>query len=144
MFRILFAVLAALAFAMPAAAQAPFRLEIVAEGLDGPVFVTAPAGDARLFIVEQTGRIRILSGGAISETPFLDIADRISAGGEQGLLGLAFHSGYAENGRFFVNYTDSAGDTQVVGYTVSGNPDVADPASEEAGDHGPQQRGEDA
>lgn len=112
----------------PALAQeARVRLESVAQGLDSPVFVTAPAGDTRLFVVEQTGRILILADGQLLAEPFLDVSDRISTGGERGLLGLAFHRDYATNGRFFVNYTDTDGDTQVVGFSASG--DAADPAS---------------
>ncbi|HQZ12949.1 MAG TPA: PQQ-dependent sugar dehydrogenase, partial [Devosia sp.] len=119
----------AAALATPVAAQAPFRLETVASGLDSPVFVTAPAGDPRLFIVEQTGRIRVFADGALADAPFLDVTAQISSGGEQGLLGLAFHPNYASNGRFFVNFTDPSGDTRVVAYTVSADPAVADPAS---------------
>lgn len=128
--RMILAFLAALGLAAPALAQTvPFTLTTVAEGLDQPVFATAPAGDRRLFIVEQTGAIRILVDGAVRETPFIDLADQIKAGGEQGLLGLAFHPDYAGNGRFFVNFTDRQGDTRVVGYTVSADPDVADTGS---------------
>jgi glucose/arabinose dehydrogenase len=117
--------------AMPAAlAQtAPFKLAVVAEGLSQPLFATAPPGDPRLFIVEQTGAIRILTDGAMAEQPFLEIRDLISLGGERGLLGLAFHPDYAATGRFYVNYTDRRGDTQVVGYSVSSDPGAADPGS---------------
>ncbi len=101
----------------------------VVDGLELPVFATAPANDPRLFIVEQTGRIRILADGALLPEPFLDISDRVSAGGEQGLLGLAFHPQFAENGRFFVNYTDTAGDTQVVAYTLTDGGNGVDPDS---------------
>ncbi len=122
---------ACLALATPAAAQTPaVELQLVSDELDSPVFVTAPAGDSRLFVVEQTGRIRIIADGALQDAPFLDVSGEIaSGGGEQGLLGLAFHPDYAQNGRFYINYTDRGGDTQVVGYTVSGDPAVADPAS---------------
>lgn len=114
----------------PAFAQAaPFRLEVVAAGFDQPLFATAPAADARLFVVEQTGAIRIFAGGAVADEPFLDVGDLISAGGERGLLGLAFHPDYAQNGGFIVNYTDRGGDTQVVEYRVSDDPDRADPGS---------------
>lgn len=112
------------AFAQPVALTA----ETVVEGLDLPLYAVSP-GDERLFIVEQVGRIRILAGGQLLETPFLDISGSVSTGGEQGLLGLAFHPNFAENGRFFVNYTDTAGDTQIVGYTVSSDPNLADPDS---------------
>jgi glucose/arabinose dehydrogenase len=104
------------------------HLETVASGLDRPLFVTAPVGDPRLFIVEKTGRIRILADQLVAETPFLDLSGLVSDGGEQGLLGLAFHPGYAEN-RFFVNYTDKEGDTRIVAYRVSSDAGRADPAS---------------
>jgi glucose/arabinose dehydrogenase len=114
----------------PAMAQAaPFELEVIAEGLSQPLFVTAPAADPRVFVVEQTGRIRIIADGAVREAPFLNIRNLVSRGGERGLLGLAFHPDYAANGKFYVNYTDRGGDTQVVAYTVSSDPDVADPDS---------------
>ncbi len=104
-------------------------LELVVDGLTSPVFLTAPAGDDRLFIVEQPGRIRILRDGLLVEEPFLDITDRVLDGGERGLLGLAFHPDYASNGRFYVNYTDPNGDTRVERYEVSADPDLADAAS---------------
>jgi hypothetical protein len=103
------------------------RLASIAQGLDSPVFATAPAGDPRLFIVEQTGRILIFADGAVQREPFVDLSGSISTGGERGLLGLAFHPDFASNGRFFVNFTDPDGNTQVVGYTATDG--VADPAS---------------
>jgi len=105
--------------------------ERVASGLSAPLFVTSPPGDYdRLFIVEQnTARIRILKNGSLLAIPFLDIGALASQGGEQGLLGLAFHPDYANNGLFFVNYTDNAGSTVVARYQVSGDPDVADPGT---------------
>lgn len=123
----LFATTALLGAPMALAQEGGVRLEPVLQGLDSPVLVTAPAGDSRLFIVEQTGRVRILADGALLPEPFLDLSDSVSTRGERGLLGLAFHPDYTGNGRFFVNYTDINGNTQVVGYTASG--DVADPAS---------------
>ncbi|MBW3562235.1 MAG: PQQ-dependent sugar dehydrogenase [Actinobacteria bacterium] len=98
-------------------------IQQVGSGFDNPVYVTTPPGDDRLFVVEQPGRIRILGGGT-----FLDIAGRVSSGGERGLLGLAFHPGYADNGRFFVHYTDSNGDTVVEEYRRA----TADSAGTEA------------
>lgn len=100
-------------------------LEVVAEGLDQPLYATAPANDPRLFLVEQGGVIRVLKDGVLLPEPFLDISDRISFGGERGLLGLAFHPDHASNGRFFVNYTDVEGDTRIEEYRLSGNADVA-------------------
>ena len=102
---------------------------LITDALDQPVYATAPPADPRLFVVEQTGRIRIIVDGKLTDTAFLDLSGSISSGGEQGLLGLAFHPGYADNGRFFVNYTDKDGDTHIVGYKVSADPAVADPAS---------------
>ncbi len=98
-------------------------------GLDRPVHLTAPPEDPRLFVVEKTGAIRILEDGALRPTPFLDLGGTISTGGEQGLLSLAFHPDYAVTGEFFVNYTDLDGDTRIVRYRVSGDPNVADAAS---------------
>jgi glucose/arabinose dehydrogenase len=108
------------------------RLQEVATGLDFPLFLTAPAGDAsRLFIVEKTGRIRIVKNGSLLAAPFLDLGAKVSNGSEQGLLGLAFHPQYAANGRFVVDYTNSSGDTRVSVFRVSADPDVADPSSEQ-------------
>lgn len=79
---------------------------IVTEGLENPLFLTQTGdGSGRLFVVEQPGRIRILEGHVLLDPPFLDITRRVLAGGERGLLGLAFHPDYRRNGRFFVNYT---------------------------------------
>jgi glucose/arabinose dehydrogenase len=108
------------------------QLQPVAFGFASPVTVTnAGDGGGRLFIVQQTGEIRILIDGTVLPTPFLDISDLVGCGcGEQGLLGLAFHPDYANNGFFYVDYTDDAGDTQVERYTVSAkDPNVADPDS---------------
>lgn len=86
------------------------------------------AGDNRLFAVEQDGLIKILNpDNTVNPTPFLDVSNLVGGGGEQGLLGLAFHPEYNTNGYFYINYVNNAGDTQVVRYTVSAtNPDVAD------------------
>lgn len=108
------------------------QLREVANGLDVPVFLTSPPGDlARQFVIEKSGRIRILKDDALLPTPFLDLSAKVSNGGEQGLLGLTFHPGYANNGRFVVYYTNPSGDTRVAVYRVSANPDVADPTSEQ-------------
>jgi len=105
-------------------------LQEVVSGLVFPLYLTAPAGDPRLFIVEKGGTIRIVQNGALLPTPFLDFSAKVSAGGEQGLLGLAFGPQYASTGRFVVHYTDLAGDTRVSQLRVSPDPNVADPASE--------------
>lgn len=105
-------------------------IELFKSGFSSPVDIQN-AGDDRLFIVEQAGRIKILNADAsINPISFLDITSLISSGGEKGLLGLAFHPDYSNNGYFFVYYTDNSGDTQVARYTVDGSdPDIADPDS---------------
>jgi glucose/arabinose dehydrogenase len=102
----------------------------VVDGFQRPLFVTN-AGDDRLFIVEQGGRISIFQDGKLLDEPFLDVSSLVSrSGNEQGLLGLAFHPKYAQNGEFFINYTDVKGDTMVARYHVSkDNPNVAAPNS---------------
>ncbi len=105
-------------------------IELFKNGFLSPLDIQN-AGDDRLFIVEQGGQIKILNADAtINTTPFLNITSIISTGGERGLLGLAFHPDYANNGYFFVYYTDNSGDTQVARYTVDGSdPNIADPTS---------------
>ena len=128
---------AQVASAAPAApmfdpAQTALRLSTVANGLLKPDFLThAGDGSGRLFVVEQAGRIRIIDGDKVVETPFLDISDRVgSSSNEQGLLGLAFAPDYASSGTFFVNYTNRAGDTVISRFQVTTDAQVADPASE--------------
>ncbi len=110
----------------------PFALTLqeVASGLAFPVFLTAPANDARLFIVERSGRIRIMQGGTLLSTPFLDISALTTTDGERGLLSMAFDPAYAANGRFYVYYTDTAGNIAIARYQVSAsNANIADPAA---------------
>jgi glucose/arabinose dehydrogenase len=114
----------------PAATLQGLDVDVIARGLDKPVFVDAPAGDERLFIVQQDGQILILVNGEVEAEPFLDIDELVGSGNlEQGLLGLAFHPAYADNGRFFVYYTDNEGDSRLVEYSVSDDADRADPDS---------------
>jgi glucose/arabinose dehydrogenase len=99
---------------------------------DEPLYVTQPRGDsANLFVVQRTGAIRVIHNGTVQPQPFLDVSGRItSAGTEQGLLSMAFAPDYAKSGRFYVDYTDTNGDTRVVEYRRSaGNPLRADPGS---------------
>ena len=104
--------------------------ELLVTGLQRPVDLQAD-GSGRLFVIEKVGRIRIIQDSQLVEVPFLDITDRVgSSGNEQGLLGLAFHPQYAQNGRFFVNYTDINGDTVLARFVVSNDPNMADPNSE--------------
>jgi len=113
----------------PPAGDVVLATETVATGLSNPLFLTAPAGDARRFIVEQRGRILVLENASVLSTPFLDISSKITSGGERGLLSMAFHPRYASNGFFYVNFTDLNGDTRVERYRVSGNKNAADPGS---------------
>lgn len=106
------------------------ELEPVAAGLDAPVAIThANDGSNRLFITLKGGRIVIYDGLAVLPTPFLDISTRVSTAGEQGLLSVAFHPGYAVNGLFYVDYTDTTGATVIASYAVSGDSNLADAAS---------------
>ncbi|EON18926.1 glucose/sorbosone dehydrogenase [Cupriavidus sp. GA3-3] len=112
-----------------AAQSFSLALREVASGLAGPVFLTAPANDTRLFVAERAGRIRIVQNGVLLATPFLDISNLTTTDGERGLLSLAFDPAYAANGRFYVYYTDTAGDITIARYQVSAaNPNVADTA----------------
>lgn len=104
-------------------------VEEVARGLDNPVYLTAPVGDPRSFIVEQPGRIRIVENGKLLDRPFLDITGKVGYGGERGLLSVAFSPQYRSNGFLFVNYTDKNGDTRIERYKASPDKSVADPAS---------------
>ncbi len=98
----------------------PLAAEQVVCGLTSPVYVTSAPGDTdRLFIVEQTGRIRIYNRttSTLLATPYLNVSALISSGGERGLLGLAFHPNYASNGFFYINYTNTSGNTVIARYT---------------------------
>lgn len=104
---------------------------IVTEGLRLPLYLTH-AGDNRLFVVQQNGLIRIIQDGVLADEPFLDIRERVGAeANEQGLLSVAFHPQYAQNGYFYVNYTNLEFNTTISRFQVSpGSPTLADPASE--------------
>jgi glucose/arabinose dehydrogenase len=107
-----------------------YTWQLIVSGLERPVDLQ-PDGSGRLFLIEKAGRIRILENGQLLETPFLDIEDRVNkSSNEMGLLGLAFHPNYAQNGYFFVNYTGSGGDTFISRFQVSGDPNVANSSSE--------------
>jgi glucose/arabinose dehydrogenase len=120
-----------LLLAMAAQAADPqLGFELVVTGLEEPVGI-ANAGDQRLFIVQQPGQIVIHDGTNRLPTPFLDIQSKVLSGNERGLLGLAFHPRYAENGFFYVNYTNLQGHTIVSRFRVSSfSPNIADASSE--------------
>ena len=116
-------------------AQLPqLTLASFVSGLSSPLDLQAPDDSSgRLFVVEQEGRIKIIRNGSVVSSPFLDITSKVSSGGERGLLGLAFHPDFAQNGRFYLNYTRDSGQLQTViaEYRVSAaNTDQADPSSE--------------
>ena len=117
----------------PDLASLHVALNTVVTGLESPIgVVNSGDGSRRLFIVEQGGRIGIVRDGRLIDAPFLDIANRVSAGGERGLLGLAFHPGFPRDARFFVDYTDTDGNTVVASFSVpTAAADEADPGSEQ-------------
>jgi glucose/arabinose dehydrogenase len=94
---------------------------VVVRGLDPLTHVTAPASEpGRLYVVEQAGVIKVVNGGRVRAQPFLDIRNLVSSGGERGLLSVAFHPRYAANRLFYVDYTDTDGNTRVVEYRSDG------------------------
>src|SRR5690606_38044377 len=116
--------------APPGAPPTGVSLVPVAGGFDAPTFV-GNAGDERLFVAEQRGRIRIVSNGELLPEPFLDIREQVgSQSNEQGLLSIAFHPDYAGNGVFFLDYTARNGDTVISRWQVSDDPNRADASSE--------------
>jgi len=127
------ACLSAATLAPEAGAQALESI-LVSSSVSFPIAVMSPPGDAtnRLFVVEHGGRIRIIDDGVLLATDFLNISSLITGGGfsEQGLLGMAFHPDYGNNGFFYVSYSDTSGRSMLRRYTVSGgNPDVASATS---------------
>ena len=117
------------AFAVTPQASIPASVSFtqVVGGLTQPIFATHAGDDTgRLFIAQQTGEILIWNGTTLNATPFLDVSSIITTGSEQGLLGLAFHPDYANNGYFYIVYSDNNGDDVLARYDTSVDPDVAD------------------
>ena len=109
-----------------------FGIDKAAEGLARPVRVShAGDGSGRMFVLEQRGRVQIFMDGVVLSEPFLDISDRVGCCGERGLLGIAFPPNYATKQYFYLNYTNTDGNTVVARYTVTTDPNLADPDSEE-------------
>jgi glucose/arabinose dehydrogenase len=105
-------------------------LRPVASGFNDPVFVTgAGDGSGRLFVVEQGGTIRVVKNGTVLPTPFLDVSGSISHGGEQGLLGLAFHPDFSANHKLYVYFTTTSGSIAVNEYRVTTNADQVAPGT---------------
>lgn len=107
-------------------------LSLISNQLSNPVGVTTPPGDDRLFVVEQTGAVRLIKNGVLQPTPFLDLSAKIYTSAESGLLSIAFHPNFAQNHFFYVLYTFQSGGLveRVSRFTISANPDVADANSE--------------
>ncbi len=106
--------------------------EVVADGLTAPLWVTSvPDGSGRLFVAEQAGRIRVVRDGQLAPTPYLDIADRVSAGGERGLLGVAFPPSFGDTrSTFYVHYSDLDGNTTIAAFDArSGGAASVDPST---------------
>ena len=128
----------ALCAGVPATPGTALDAVLVTSGLTQPTHIAAPPLDPyHVFVTEQTGYVRVIKNGVLQTTPFLDIHDEISCCGEQGLLAIAFHPNYEQNGRFFVSYTApptgtsscvarNAGASVIAEYRVSPNPDLAD------------------
>src|SRR5262245_43759041 len=107
------------------------RLTQIASGISAPTDIqSANDGTGRLFLVQQNGIVRIHRNGALVSAPFLDIRGKTTGSGERGLLGLAFPPGFAQKQRFYVDYTNPAGDIVIAMYRLGSNRDVADAGSE--------------
>src|SRR5215471_11333336 len=131
--RVRFISAALLVLLVASGGLAQVQLKQIVSGLNSPVYVTnAHDGSNRLFVIEQPGRILVLQPGSSAPAVFLDIRNRVSFSGEQGLLGLTFHPQYSQNHRFFVDYTRAADGATVISefHTLQASPNAADPNSE--------------
>jgi len=113
------------------AAQATLMSSVYASGFSSPVaFVQDSTNNSRQFVVQQGGLIRVVDNGSVLGTNFLDLSGATASGGERGLLGMALSPDYATSGRFYVNFTDLAGNTVIARFVRSaGNPAIADALS---------------
>ena len=127
--RMMISVVALTAMLAPEAA-AQVRARVHATGFTLPLAIVQDPANANVqFVLEQGGRVRVVQNGSVLATDFLDLTSSVAAGGERGLLGLAFPPNAAATGRFFVNFTNTSGHTVVARFRRSANPLVADPAS---------------
>jgi glucose/arabinose dehydrogenase len=124
-------VVCAAAILIPGSAAAQLRATTYVSGLSLPVAFVQDPGDATIqYVLQQAGRIRVIRNGVLQSTPFLDLTSSVGSGGERGLLGMALPADYAASGRFFVNFTNTNGDTVVARFRRSAsNPLAADTAS---------------
>lgn len=124
------AIAALVASGLASETEAQLKVSVHASGLTLPVaFIQDPTDRTVQFVVEQGGRIRVVRNGTVRPTDFLDLTRAIASGGERGLLGLVFAPDFATSGRFYVNFTNPAGDTVVARFHRSADPLVADPSS---------------
>lgn len=130
--RLLLPLVGGLLFLSSVQAQTPLTARRITSGLRNAVWAGAPTGDDRIFVAQKNGVIKLIKNGVLQGTDFMSISSLVSNGSEQGLLGLAFHPDYANNGEFFLSYTRNTGDTRIARYTVDPtNPDLGDPTSAE-------------
>src|SRR5215208_617087 len=124
-------IVCAAALLIPCSAAAQLRAVPYVSGLSFPLAFVQDPGDVTIqYVVQQGGRIRLIRNGVLQTAPFLDLTSSISSGGERGLLGIALPPDYATSGRFFVNFTNTAGDTVVARFRRSAsNPLAADASS---------------
>ena len=114
-----------------ASCQPALRAILLAPTFSSPIYVAAPAGDSRVFVVERAGTVRILSDGTVLPTPFLDITPQVSVSGESGLLSMAFSPNYESDGQFFAMFVNTSNTTVIARFLRSStDPDRADPASQ--------------
>ena len=125
--RLILPLLGGLFFLNALQAQTPLTTQRIASGLRNAVWAGAPAGDDRIWVCQKNGAIRLVKNGQVSATNFMAINSQVSSASEQGLLGMAFHPDYANNGEFFLNYTRNDGATVVSRWGV-------DPADPDRGD----------
>ena len=134
--RSLGALVFVLAAALPGAAcgssaakgSSQLHLRQIASGLNSPTYITsAPGQKGVLYVTEQPGRVRVIANGKLRAQAFMDITSMVKSGGEQGLLSIAFHPGYANNHRFFLYFNDTSGDVRV--YEFQSNGSVGLPSS---------------
>lgn len=126
-YRVLTFAIVSVAIVSPSLAADHFQQVIAPNsGLNQPLFLTAPAGDSRQFVVQRTGQIRVIQNGALLPTPFLDISSKVDLNGERGLLGLAFAPDFATTGNFYVDYINNTNfSTTVERYTATPSSNTA-------------------